>query len=324
MCRFDAIPARPLGDVYSSCSGSLFSFVFFQMLKTTTKWCASRTRRALSQTPILITRISPAGTRTTSKYFEFRWGLTWVEGRNLDGWGGCDNYYFFRRQDYSWEDHGFSLANRLYSDIGHLLDERFRSVTAVTSPHGPELKRAIWNYIHCMLGIRSAFVLVHKRSLVVAVETVSGFKDDLWLAAGTTITTTGKWTGSWSEIWRCTSRLLRVSLTPAEVRRVHWAGLLLKRRRGWVASEKWTFSVAFFPLESTKFFPNREAPTSLCNLHNFKYFSTFPLFPLFSQLYIFQTSVVTFYWFKTFSTPLPPPATKNKTINKNPSWRNLS
>ena len=31
----------------------------------------------------------------------------------------------FRAQDYSWEDHGFSLANRLYSDIGNILDEKF-------------------------------------------------------------------------------------------------------------------------------------------------------------------------------------------------------
>ena len=32
----------------------------------------------------------------------------------------------FRAQDYSWADHGFSLANRLYTDIGNLLDEKFR------------------------------------------------------------------------------------------------------------------------------------------------------------------------------------------------------
>lgn len=57
-------------------------------------------------------------------------------------------------QDYSWEDHGFSLVNRLYSDIGHLLDDRFRSVTTLPSLHSPDLKRAIWNYIHCVLGIR--------------------------------------------------------------------------------------------------------------------------------------------------------------------------
>ncbi|CAB1337231.1 unnamed protein product [Coregonus sp. 'balchen'] len=65
-----------------------------------------------------------------------------------------DHFQVFRVQDYSWEDHGFSLVNRLYSDIGHLLDDRFRSVTALPSSHGPDLKRAIWNYIHCMLGIR--------------------------------------------------------------------------------------------------------------------------------------------------------------------------
>uniref|UniRef100_A0A3Q3QN00 Uncharacterized protein n=1 Tax=Monopterus albus TaxID=43700 RepID=A0A3Q3QN00_MONAL len=65
-----------------------------------------------------------------------------------------DHFQVFRVQDYSWEDHGFSLVNRLYSDIGHLLDDRFRSVTTLPSLHSPDLKRAIWNYIHCVLGIR--------------------------------------------------------------------------------------------------------------------------------------------------------------------------
>ncbi|NXX98536.1 SESN3 protein, partial [Centropus bengalensis] len=65
-------------------------------------------------------------------------------------------------QDYSWEDHGFSLVNRLYSDIGHLLDEKFRMVdglqgSAIAKRQGCEpsvFKRGIWNYIHCMFGIR--------------------------------------------------------------------------------------------------------------------------------------------------------------------------
>ncbi|KAG7518729.1 sestrin-3-like [Solea senegalensis] len=65
-----------------------------------------------------------------------------------------DHFQVFRVQDYSWEDHGFSLVNRLYSDIGHLLDDRFRSVTSLPSMHSSDLKRAIWNYIHCVLGIR--------------------------------------------------------------------------------------------------------------------------------------------------------------------------
>uniref|UniRef100_A0A665XDQ8 Si:zfos-80g12.1 n=1 Tax=Echeneis naucrates TaxID=173247 RepID=A0A665XDQ8_ECHNA len=65
-----------------------------------------------------------------------------------------DHFQVFRVQDYSWEDHGFSLVNRLYSDIGHLLDDRLRSVTTLPSFHNPDMKRAIWNYIHCVLGIR--------------------------------------------------------------------------------------------------------------------------------------------------------------------------
>ncbi|KAL0974177.1 hypothetical protein UPYG_G00216620 [Umbra pygmaea] len=65
-----------------------------------------------------------------------------------------DRFQVFWVQDYSWDDHGFSLVNRLYSDIGHKLDERFRRVMDLPSSHSPDLKRAIWNYIHCMLGIR--------------------------------------------------------------------------------------------------------------------------------------------------------------------------
>ena len=31
----------------------------------------------------------------------------------------------FRVQDYSWEEHGFSLINRLYPDMGQMLDDKF-------------------------------------------------------------------------------------------------------------------------------------------------------------------------------------------------------
>ncbi|NWH18318.1 SESN3 protein, partial [Grus americana] len=73
-----------------------------------------------------------------------------------------DQTQVFRVQDYSWEDHGFSLVNRLYSDIGHLLDEKFRMVdglqsSAMAKRQGCEpsvFKRGVWNYIHCMFGIR--------------------------------------------------------------------------------------------------------------------------------------------------------------------------
>uniref|UniRef100_A0A2K5XCC0 Sestrin 3 n=1 Tax=Mandrillus leucophaeus TaxID=9568 RepID=A0A2K5XCC0_MANLE len=67
----------------------------------------------------------------------------------------------FRAQDYTWENHGFSLVNRLYSDIGHLLDEKFRMVYNLTyntmATHEDVdttmLRRALFNYVHCMFGI---------------------------------------------------------------------------------------------------------------------------------------------------------------------------
>ncbi|KAF7654118.1 hypothetical protein LDENG_00073750 [Lucifuga dentata] len=94
-----------------------------------------------------------------------------------------DHFQVFRVQDYSWEDHGFSLVNRLYSDIGHLLDDRFRSVTTLPSSHSPDLKRAIWNYIHCVLGIRyddydyGEVNQLLERDLKLYIKTVACFPD---------------------------------------------------------------------------------------------------------------------------------------------------
>ncbi|KAI2652877.1 Sestrin-2 [Labeo rohita] len=67
-----------------------------------------------------------------------------------------------RAQDYSWEDHGFSLMNRLYGEMAQLLDEKFQVVCALTyhtmAMHShvdtSTLRKAIWNYIHCIYGIR--------------------------------------------------------------------------------------------------------------------------------------------------------------------------
>jgi sestrin len=38
----------------------------------------------------------------------------------------------FRIGDCSWEEHGFSLVNRLYPDIGSLLDEKFSASFGLT------------------------------------------------------------------------------------------------------------------------------------------------------------------------------------------------
>jgi sestrin len=68
----------------------------------------------------------------------------------------------FRARDYSWDDHGFSLANRLYTDIGNMLDDKYNmaaNMTYYTMGDNREVdtssfRRAVWNYIHCMYGIR--------------------------------------------------------------------------------------------------------------------------------------------------------------------------
>lgn len=68
----------------------------------------------------------------------------------------------FRVQDYSWDDHGYSLVNGLYSDVGTLLDQKFRAAYNLTyftmggyrNVDTSKFRRAIWNYIQCIYGIR--------------------------------------------------------------------------------------------------------------------------------------------------------------------------
>lgn len=92
-----------------------------------------------------------------------------------------------RAQDYSWEDHGFSLVNRLLPDMGQFLDEKFQVVSNLTyhrmaMHEGVDthtLRKALWNYIQCLYGIRyddydygSVNVLL-ERSLKVFVKTMA-------------------------------------------------------------------------------------------------------------------------------------------------------
>ncbi|XP_036180532.1 sestrin-3 isoform X2 [Myotis myotis] len=97
----------------------------------------------------------------------------------------------FRAQDYTWENHGFSLVNRLYSDIGHLLDEKFRMVYSLTyntmATHEDVdttmLRRALFNYVHCMFGIRyddydyGEVNQLLERSLKVYIKTVTCYPE---------------------------------------------------------------------------------------------------------------------------------------------------
>ncbi|XP_034609940.1 sestrin-2 [Trachemys scripta elegans] len=97
----------------------------------------------------------------------------------------------FRAQDYTWEDHGYSLINRLYPDMGQLLDEKFQVVYNLTyntiAMHSgvdtTMLRRAIWNYIHCVFGIRyddydyGEVNQLLERSLKVYIKTVACYPE---------------------------------------------------------------------------------------------------------------------------------------------------
>ncbi|SPP72970.1 sestrin homolog isoform X1 [Drosophila guanche] len=75
---------------------------------------------------------------------------------------GAENVNTFRIQDYSWEDHGYSLVDGLYNDVGTYLDAKFRSAYNLTyctmggikNVDTSKFRRAIWNYIQCIYGIR--------------------------------------------------------------------------------------------------------------------------------------------------------------------------
>ncbi|XP_030760773.1 sestrin homolog isoform X2 [Sitophilus oryzae] len=75
---------------------------------------------------------------------------------------GESDIHTFRVQDYSWDDHGYSTVNRLYNDVGTLLDGKFRTAYHLTyytmggrtDVDTSRFRRAIWNYIQALLGIR--------------------------------------------------------------------------------------------------------------------------------------------------------------------------
>lgn len=68
----------------------------------------------------------------------------------------------FRVQDYSWDDHAYSLISRLYCDVGNLLDDKFRLMYGLTyntlggrkDVDTSRFRTAIWNYVQCLVGIR--------------------------------------------------------------------------------------------------------------------------------------------------------------------------
>ncbi|KAM8952388.1 sestrin-1 isoform 2-T2 [Pelodytes ibericus] len=117
---------------------------------------ATRFEREKSESMLATEEDDPLSARDVSRHFEdTSYGYKDFSRRGM-------HVPTFRVQDYSWEDHGYSLVNRLYPDMGQLLDEKFHSAYSLTyntmAMHSDvdtsTLRRAIWNYVHCMFGIR--------------------------------------------------------------------------------------------------------------------------------------------------------------------------
>uniref|UniRef100_A0A8D8UXZ2 Sestrin homolog n=1 Tax=Cacopsylla melanoneura TaxID=428564 RepID=A0A8D8UXZ2_9HEMI len=75
----------------------------------------------------------------------------------------------FRIQDYSWDDHGYSLINRYYNDVGNVLDEKFKiaynltyyTLAGRTQVDTSRFRRAIWNYVQCLFGKYNTYTRRH-------------------------------------------------------------------------------------------------------------------------------------------------------------------
>ncbi|KAK7080084.1 Sestrin-1, partial [Halocaridina rubra] len=98
-----------------------------------------------------------------------------------------------KSQDCSWEEHGFSLVSELYSEVGDILDDKFKtaySLTYYTCGNKTDVdtfpfRRAVWNYLHCLYGIRhddydySQINQLLERKLKMFLKTVSCYPERL-------------------------------------------------------------------------------------------------------------------------------------------------
>jgi len=97
----------------------------------------------------------------------------------------------FRVQDFNWDEQGFSVISRFYDEIAQLLDDKFqtayhmtyRTMGRLTAIDTSMFRRATWNYIQCLFGIRwddydysEVNVLLH-RSLKKYIKTAACYPD---------------------------------------------------------------------------------------------------------------------------------------------------
>ncbi|XP_076067016.1 sestrin-2-like isoform X2 [Oratosquilla oratoria] len=98
-----------------------------------------------------------------------------------------------RSQECSWEEHGFSLINEFYSEVGDILDGKFKTAYDLTYyTMGPNhhvdtflFRRAVWHYLQCLYGIRqddydySQVNQLLERNLKTFIKTVTCFPERL-------------------------------------------------------------------------------------------------------------------------------------------------
>ena len=73
-----------------------------------------------------------------------------------------DEFATFKIQDFTWDEEGFSTIARFDEDTAHCLDDKFRTIYNLTygtmgqhsSIDTSLFRRASWNYIQCIWGIR--------------------------------------------------------------------------------------------------------------------------------------------------------------------------
>eukprot|EP00088_Acartia_fossae_P005036 TRINITY_DN12201_c0_g3_i1.p1 TRINITY_DN12201_c0_g3~~TRINITY_DN12201_c0_g3_i1.p1 ORF type:complete len:508 (+),score=92.85 TRINITY_DN12201_c0_g3_i1:90-1613(+) len=101
------------------------------------------------------------------------------------------NFPTFRVQDFNWDEEGFSVISRFYDEIAQLLDDKFRTaynmtyrtMGRLTAIDTSMFRRATWNYIQCLYGVRwddydysEVNVLLH-RSLKKYIKTAACYPD---------------------------------------------------------------------------------------------------------------------------------------------------
>ncbi len=113
---------------------------------------------------------------------KYQWDDMCVE-LMVDFWALNVAVQIFSLQDCSWEEQGFSLLSRLYSETSSVvLDDKHRTAynltynTLSTIPNvdTSKFRRAVWNYILCLYGIRYSSTLFLPCSLLGTCERVCG------------------------------------------------------------------------------------------------------------------------------------------------------